>query len=104
MLTIFFRQGPNPWKVAIILEELQIPYETKFLEMADLKKPSFEKLNPNGRVPAIDDPNTGAVLWESGAIIEYLCEQYDKENTLSYGNQFPQKHQCRQWLYFQVCS
>lgn len=69
--------------------------------MTDLKSPSFEKLNPNGRVPAIEDPNTGIILWESGAIIEYLVEQYDKEGRLGYTD-FVKRHQCRQWLYFQV--
>ena len=41
--------GPNPWKVAIILEELGLKYEHKFVDMADMKKAPFEKLNPNGR-------------------------------------------------------
>lgn len=67
-----------------------------------MKKEPFEKLNPNGRVPAVEDPNTGVVLWESGAIVEYLCEKYDTENKLSYGDKSPEKHQLRQWLYFQV--
>jgi len=38
----------------MILEELQLPYETKFLEFPDLKKSPFVDLNPNGRVPAIE--------------------------------------------------
>ena len=42
--------GPNPWKVSIILEELGIPYETKFEEFENLKKPDFEAKNPNGRL------------------------------------------------------
>lgn len=41
--------GPNPWKVAIILEELGLKYENKFLEMTDMKKAPFEGVNPNGR-------------------------------------------------------
>jgi len=56
--------GPNPWKVALMLEELGVPYETKLWEFPNLKKPDFEKLNPNGRTPAIEDPNTGITLWE----------------------------------------
>lgn len=54
--------GPNPWKVAIILNELEIPYETKIMDFGDLKKEPFESINPNGRVPAIEDPNTGLKL------------------------------------------
>ncbi|KAF2093327.1 glutathione S-transferase [Rhizodiscina lignyota] len=66
--------GPNPWKVAIILEELGVRYDTISMDYADLKKEPFESLNPNCRVPAIEDPNTGIVLFESGAIVEYLVE------------------------------
>lgn len=57
-------QGPNPWKVAVILEELGLPYKTEFREFEELKKEPFLSLNPNGRVPAIEDPNTGLVLAE----------------------------------------
>ncbi|KAG4026937.1 hypothetical protein MFRU_035g00880 [Monilinia fructicola] len=93
--------GPNPWKVAIILEELKIPYTTKFMEMADLKKEPFEKLNPNGRVPAITDPNTNITLWESGAIIEYLIDTYDLSAALTYTSS-PERYQVKQWLHFQM--
>lgn len=93
--------GPNPWKVAIILEELQIPYEWEMMDMGEIKKPPFEKINPNGRVPVIIDPNTNITLWESGAIIEYLVETYDKANTLTYTT-FPEKYHLKQWLHFQM--
>jgi len=93
--------GPNPWKVAIILKELDLPYEEIFMDMADLKKPPYEKLNPNGRVPTIVDPNTDITLWETGAIIEYLIDTYDKEHKLSLDT-FPEKYHQRQWLYFQA--
>lgn len=84
-----------------MLEELGVPYTTKFMDMGDMKKAPFNKLNPNGRVPAIEDPNTGIVLWESGAINEYLVDQYDKEGKLTY-RQAPEKYYLQQWLHFQM--
>lgn len=93
--------GPNPWKVAMVMEELEIPYETKFILFEDVKKEPFLSLNPNGRVPVIEDPNTGITLWESGAIVEYLIETYDKDNKLTYAES-PNKHLLKQWLHFQV--
>lgn len=87
--------------MAIILEELGLPYESEYMDMADLKKPPFEKINPNGRVPAIHDPNTNITLWESAAIIEYLVETYDKEHRLTYTTT-PEKYFVKQWLYFQM--
>ncbi|KAK4619854.1 Glutathione S-transferase-like protein OpS6 [Fulvia fulva] len=75
--------GPNPTKVVIVLEELNIP------------------VNPNGRVPAIEDPNTGITLWESGAIVEYLVETYDKDHAISYGSP-PEKWSQKQWTHFQM--
>lgn len=41
--------GPNPWKVAMVLEELGLPHETEFLDFSVLHTPLFEKHNPNGR-------------------------------------------------------
>lgn len=90
--------GPNPWKVAIILEELGVPYKTTF---PSVKEEPFLSVNPNGRVPAIEDPNTGITLWESAAIIAYLVENYDKENKISY-DKAPEKYYEKQWLAFQV--
>lgn len=50
---------------------------------------------------AIQDPNTGLTLWESGAILNYLIEQYDTKNLISYTT-LKEKHHCNQWLHFQV--
>ncbi|OCK99932.1 glutathione S-transferase-like protein [Cenococcum geophilum 1.58] len=93
--------GPNPWKVAILLEELGLPYETVYLQFPDLKKEPFESKNPNGRVPAIKDPNTGVTMFESGAILEYLIDTYDKEHKLSYTTS-PEKWLTLSWLHFQM--
>ena len=44
------KAGPNPWKVAILLEELGISYDTKFLDMqTEVKAKPYTDINPNGR-------------------------------------------------------
>lgn len=73
----------------------------KLLQMAEIKQEPFVSVNPNGRVPAIEDPNTGITLWESGAIMEYLIDTYDKERKLSIDS-FPEKYHLKQYSYFQV--
>ncbi|KAL5089491.1 hypothetical protein Trisim1_005187 [Trichoderma cf. simile WF8] len=94
--------GPNPWKVVIILQELELPYTLVYETPATIKSAPYTDVNPNGRVPAIRDPNTGITLWESGAIIEYLIENYDTEKKISHGSQSPEKWLEKQFLYFQV--
>ncbi|KAI0849166.1 glutathione S-transferase [Daldinia vernicosa] len=93
--------GPNPLKIHIILKELDIPFDYKIVEGENVKKEPFITINPNGRVPAIEDPNTGVTLWESGAIIEYIIDVYDKEHKLSYGTS-PEKYLIQQWIAFQI--
>ncbi|KAH8692497.1 glutathione S-transferase II [Phaeosphaeriaceae sp. PMI808] len=85
--------GPNPWK--------QVPYEITSIKFQDIKVKPFIDLNPNGRVPAIEDPNTGLILWETGAIILYLVEQYDIAKKLTY-NTIQENSYIQQWLMFQV--
>jgi glutathione S-transferase len=51
--------------------------------------------------PAIDDPNTGLRLWESGAILHYLITQYDITHLLSYPIRI-ESHVCNQWLAFHI--
>lgn len=94
--------GPNPWKVVMLLQELGIPYTDKYMEFPDMKKEPFESVNPNGRVPAIEDPNTGITLWESGAILEYLIETYDKEHKLSFTPGSKDYFHAKQWLHYQM--
>ncbi|KAK4169835.1 putative glutathione S-transferase [Cladorrhinum sp. PSN259] len=93
--------GPNPWKTVLILEELGLNYEFKSFRFDDVKKKPFIDINPNGRVPAIEDPNTGLTLWESGAINQYLVEQYDKEKRITYDTLI-EKNLCNQYLHFQM--
>jgi len=86
----------------MILEELGLPYEHQPIAFADIKKPEYLAVNPNGRLPAIHDSNTNLTLWESGAIVEYLVETYDKHNKISYPKGSNESYLTKQWLYFQV--
>lgn len=85
-----------------MLEELGLPYETVPIPFSDVKKPEFLAINPNGRLPAIHDPNTDITLWESGAILEYLIERYDKTHRFSFAPGTPEYYHAKQWLFFQV--
>jgi glutathione S-transferase len=77
---------PNPLKVAILLEALQIPYSAKqwisgVTENA-VEGSEFKRLNPHGRTPVLEDPNTGVLVWESGAVLEYVLRTYGQGSML----------------------
>jgi GST-like protein len=75
---------PNGVKIGIMLEETGLPYEAHLIDFAtdDQKSPEFLSLNPNGKIPAIIDPNGPGgqplPLFESGAILIYLAEKSGK--------------------------
>ncbi|KAK3182636.1 glutathione S- transferase, nitrogen catabolite repression regulator [Lecanicillium sp. MT-2017a] len=101
-IKLYGKGGPNPPKVVIVLEELGVPYEVEAVPFPDVKKPEYLAINPNGRLPAIHDPNTGLTLWESGAIIEYLAEKYDTDNKISFPAGSLDSYTAKQYLYFQA--
>ncbi|KAF9698320.1 hypothetical protein EKO04_003485 [Ascochyta lentis] len=101
-IVIYGKHGPNPPKVRMLCEELGLPYTLIDTQFPDLKKPDFLAINPNGRMPAIQDPNTDLTLWESGAILEYLVEKYDTAHKFSFAPGTNDAQLARQWLFFQV--
>lgn len=104
--TLFASFGPNPWKITILLHELGMKdsYEIVYLNQpkGGTKDESHTKYNPNGRVPTlIDHFNGDFVIWESGAILEYLVEKYDTERKVSFAK-LEEKIQAQQYLFFQT--
>jgi glutathione S-transferase len=101
-ISIWGKGGPNPPKILILALELGIPHDVIPIPFSDIKKPEYVAINPNGRLPAIQDPNTGITVWESGAIIEYLIERYDTEHKLSFAQGTPEYYHAKQWLFYQT--
>jgi glutathione S-transferase/GST-like protein len=81
MIDLYTAATPNGHKVSIALEELELPYTLKVLDLSkgEQKLPEFLAINPNGRIPAIVDRDAGDfAVFESGACLIYLAEKTGK--------------------------
>ncbi len=105
-LQLYSLNTPNGVKVSIMLEEIGLPYEPHFIDITknETWEPAFLSLNPNGKIPAILDPDGPGgkplALFESGAILIYLAEKTGKllptDPALRY--------EAIQWLMFQMAA
>jgi GST-like protein len=103
-LQLYSLPTPNGVKVSIMLEEIGLPYEPHLVDIMknDNNTPEFLSLNPNGKIPAIIDPDgpegKPLPLFESGAILLYLAEKT--------GQLLPrdaaQRYEAIQWVFFQM--
>jgi GSH-dependent disulfide-bond oxidoreductase len=103
-LQLYSLPTPNGVKVSIMLEEIGLPYEVHLVDFGkdDQKTPEFMSLNPNGKIPAILDPDGPGGrplgLFESGAILQYLAEKT--------GQLLPtdpaRRYETLAWLHFQM--
>src|SRR5436190_12543325 len=78
MLKFYYSGAPNPMKVALFLEEAELPYEPIPIDTrkGDQHKPEYLAINPNAKVPAILDGD--AIVFDSNAILLYLAEKTGK--------------------------
>src|SRR5256886_4371783 len=80
-LQLYSWPTPNGVKVSIMLEEIGLPYEAHGVNIGENESwtPEFLSLNPNGKIPAIIDPDGPGGkplgLFESGAILIYLADK-----------------------------
>jgi len=97
---------PNGVKVSIALEELGLPYEPHLVDIMKNESwtPEFLALNPNGKIPAIIDPDGPGGkplgLWESGAILMYLAEKTGRLMPADPARRW----ETIQWVFFQMAS
>ncbi|BDC43940.1 glutathione S-transferase family protein [Paraburkholderia terrae] len=78
MLQFYFHPSPNPIKVALLLEELETPFELSSVDTfkGEQHAPAYRKINPNGKVPAIVDD--GVTVFDSHAILLHLGAKHEK--------------------------
>jgi GST-like protein len=103
-LQLYSLPTPNGVKVSIMLEETGLPYEPHLVDFGknDQQTPEFRSLNPNGKIPAIIDPDGPGGkplgLFESGAILVYLA---DKTGKLAPADP-ARRYETLQWVFFQM--
>ncbi len=103
-LQLYSLPTPNGVKVSMMLEEIGLPYEAHLVDFNqnDQRTPEFLSLNPNGKIPAILDPNgpggEALPLFESGAILQYLAEKTGKLLPVDAAR----RYQTIQWVHFQM--
>jgi GST-like protein len=78
VLKFYYSGAPNPMKVALFLEEAELPYEPVPVDArkGDQHKPEYLAINPNAKVPAIVDGDV--IVFDSNAILLYLAEKTGK--------------------------
>ncbi|WP_394844726.1 glutathione S-transferase N-terminal domain-containing protein [Pendulispora brunnea] len=105
-LQLYSCTTPNGVKVSIMLEEIGLPYEAHRVEISKNESwtPEFLSLNPNGKIPAIIDPNGPGgkplALFESGAILVYLAEKTGKLLPADPAG----RYETMQWVFFQMAA
>ena len=103
-ITLYSLATPNGQKVSIALEEMGLAYEAHTVDIRKEEQhdPEYLKLNPNGKIPTITDPEgpggEAITIMESGAILMYLADKSGQ-----FLSQNPKERmETLQWLFFQV--
>lgn len=103
-IELYYWPTPNGWKITIMLEELAVPYDVKYVNIGrgEQFEPSFLKIAPNNRMPAIIDPEGPGgepiSIFESGAILQYLGRKFGR----FYGTDERSRTEIDQWLFWQM--
>src|SRR5437660_4943896 len=103
-LQLYSLPTPNGVKVSIMLEEIALPYEAHRIDLGANEQltPEFLSLNPNGKIPAIIDPDgpggCALGLFESGAILLYLAEKTGR----FLPSDAARRYETIQWVFFQM--
>ena len=80
MIDLYTFTTPNGRKASIMLEEVDLPYNVHKIDITKNEQftPEYIAINPNSKIPAIVDSDSGITVFESGAILMYLAEKTGK--------------------------
>jgi len=98
-----FGGSRNGCKAVIALEEMGVDYEVSALDRMSDCRPAdapYRQINPNGVTPTIDD--NGFILWESGAILQYLADANPSSGLLPVEAQ--KRAKVQQWVAWEGAS
>ncbi len=105
MIDAYYWPTPNGWKLSIALEEMGLDYNVIPINIGkgEQFQPSFLKVSPNNRIPAIvdhDPPGGGEPIsvFETGAILLYLANK----TGLLYPDDLSKRTQVNEWLMWQI--
>jgi len=98
MLKFFYNTAPNPIKVALLLEELGLPYEPHPVDTRKGEQfaPAYLAINPNSKVPAIVDGDV--TVFDSNAILLYLADR--EQRFVPLDPRSAERGQALSWLMF----
>ena len=99
MIDLYTWPTPNGRKISIALEEFAAAYEVYPVNLQNNEQfaERFLAISPNNKIPAIVDHDNGQSLMESGAILLYLADKFDR----FWG---ADRWQTTQWLMLQMAS
>lgn len=103
-IVLYTAPTANGLKIPIILEALHLDYQLILVDLhaKEQKKPEFLARNPNGRIPMLVDNSTNITVSQSTAIIQYLCDVYDRDHKLSFPVGSQDYYKYLELLIFQV--
>ena len=80
MIELFSSNTPNGKKISILLEEIGCDFKVTAIDLLkdDQFKPDFKKISPFSKIPVIVDHENKKSVFESGAILIYLADKYNK--------------------------
>lgn len=108
-IKLYTSPTPNGLKITILLELLKLDYYVRPIDLSksECKEDWYLKFNPNGRIPSltyVDEKGEVTHINESGAILMFLVDKFDKDFKYSYKHGSAEYYEMIEWLFFQMAG